>query len=237
MESEEYYHTRWPGLSIFDEVTKNGAICNVRLFPLVKHILLDYLVKNLHADGRHSRPFRRQWTIPGTICISMLPSARQKARKWCQESRLPPRVSSRNLGTGDCIEIAPVHARSQSRLLIPHPSFLTRRGKHGDTHSARNRPLATKWSRMMTCRAWVQIISAAHNARLDDYPACAGATLLSRLQQSHHQHRREQKLQLDACLADACEKHVCKHCGAELWCRTSAELLHAWSWSKSARRF
>ena len=34
MESEEYYHTRWPGLSIFDEVTKNGAICNVRSFPL-----------------------------------------------------------------------------------------------------------------------------------------------------------------------------------------------------------
>ena len=118
------------------------------------------------ATRHHSRPCRRQWTIPGTMSISMLPSARQKARTRCQESRLRPRVSSRNLGTGDCMEIAPAHARSQSRLLTPLPSFLPRRGKHGDTHSARNRPLATKWSRMMTCRAWVQIISAAHNARL-----------------------------------------------------------------------
>ena len=100
------------------------------------------------AKCHHSRPVRRQWTIPGTMCISMLPSARQKARMRCQESRLRPPVSWRDLGTGDCIEIAPAHGRSQSRSLTPHPSFLPRREKHGDTHSARNRPLATNWSRM-----------------------------------------------------------------------------------------
>ena len=45
-------------------------------------------------------------------------------------------------------EIARAHARSQSRFLTPLPSFLPRRGKHGDTHSAGNRPLAMNWSRM-----------------------------------------------------------------------------------------
>ena len=35
VESEQFYHTQWPGLSRFDELIKNGAIYSVRSFPLV----------------------------------------------------------------------------------------------------------------------------------------------------------------------------------------------------------
>ena len=87
------------------------------------------------------------------MCISMLFSARQKARMRYQESRLRPRVSWRDLHAISRTEIAPAHARSQSRLPTPRASFLTRRGKHGDIHSAWDRPLATKWQRMMICGA------------------------------------------------------------------------------------
>ena len=52
----------------------------------MKHILLDYLVKNLYANGHNSRPLCRQRTIQAVLDISRLPSARSVTQIWCHQS-------------------------------------------------------------------------------------------------------------------------------------------------------
>ena len=94
MESRECCYIQRPGLPGFDKLAENGALWSVESFPLVEQILLDYLVRSLHVDWHHSQPFRRLWTIPGVVDISILHSPRSVTRMQCRKSILRSRVSS-----------------------------------------------------------------------------------------------------------------------------------------------
>ena len=48
-----------------------------------------------------------------------------------------------------CIELVWAHKKSQSRLLTQDPSSWTRRGEYVHVQNGRDRPLATKWSRIV----------------------------------------------------------------------------------------
>ena len=124
--------------------------------------LLNYSAGGLCAVCHHSRPFLRQRTIPAVLDLSILFSSRSVSKILCQKSRLRSHVSSRDLGTGDCIEIVPAHRSSQSRLPTPLPSSGAWRVNNEDIHNAWDRPHSTTWSRTVAYGAWGHIRSAAH---------------------------------------------------------------------------
>ena len=69
----------------------------------MKHILLDYLVKNLYANGHNSRPLCRQRTIQAVLDISRLPSARSVTQILCHQSIMRTAMSCRAISTCEII--------------------------------------------------------------------------------------------------------------------------------------
>ena len=79
--------------------------------------LLDYLVRSLHVDGHHSRPFRRLSTIPAVLDIYILPFPRSTIQTQCQKSTWRSRVSSSELDMISHIEIVRAHLSSREIAL------------------------------------------------------------------------------------------------------------------------
>ena len=80
--------------------------------------LLDYLVRSLHVDGHHSRPFRRLSTIPAVLDISILPFPRSIIQMQCQKSTWRSRVSSSELDMISHIEIVRAHLSSREIAML-----------------------------------------------------------------------------------------------------------------------
>ena len=113
MESRECCYIQRPGLPGFDKLAENDALWSVESFPLVEQILLDYLVRSLHVDWHHSQPFRRLWTIPGVVDISILHSPRSATRMLRQKSTWRSRVSSSELVQSQCARSYRAHLSSR----------------------------------------------------------------------------------------------------------------------------
>ena len=157
-----------PRSSVGDEMVENGDIRRIGSNRLCgsQVTLLDHQAWGLCAICHHSRPFRRQWTIPAVLGISYLPSLRLANKIFCQRSKFWSRVSSRDLDAissqcirdtthlGDCVRVA----RQELVYLEPPPRNNTRRLSNPHIRTTWDRTVTIKWGVLVSFNAkyWYQ---------------------------------------------------------------------------------